>query len=166
MIENDKYVLIRAADVKPTKVTGSVLKGGSSQSSVAYSPMCSLAVTTRAPGFHSRARVHEGDELDYCVSGEIVIFVGDEGITMREGDFLRIRGGAVHWGIVTSDKPCTLVHIHTPPYIGNPGVANTAKGALFPSEKTQDFPTARDVFSEDIDTESIERKFFDSLAVA
>lgn len=149
--------LLRAENVPEDHIAGDVYKAGSRTARVVYSPNASIMITTRSPGYHSRASAHEGDELDYVTDGEMWLFIGRTGFIVRAGDFVRIPGGAMHWAWVTSDKPCTMVHVHTPPFIGNEGAADTAVGMLTDAEVTKGHPIAKDIFDHTLDTEAVER---------
>ncbi len=150
--------LLRAENVPLDHITGDVYKAGWRDARVVYSPNASIMITTRSPGYHSRASAHEGDELDYVTEGEMWLFIEDTGFIVRAGDFVRIPGGKMHWAWNNSDKPCTMVHIHTPPFIGNPGAADTAVGMLTEAEVRNGFPIAKDVFDHELDTEAVERR--------
>jgi mannose-6-phosphate isomerase-like protein (cupin superfamily) len=166
MIQSDDCILVKADEVVTDHIGGDVYKAGSRTARVVYSPAASIMVTTRTPGYHSRASAHEGDELDYCMSGEMLIFVGDKGYKVCAGDFIRIRGKAMHWALVTGDEPCTMMHVHTPPFVGNPKAADTAVAALFDGERKGEFPIAKDIFDHDFPTTEVEREYFESMASA
>ncbi|HEY4069886.1 MAG TPA: cupin domain-containing protein [Burkholderiaceae bacterium] len=166
MIQSDDCILVKAADVVTDEISGDVYKAGSRTARVVYSPHASIMVTTRTPGYHSRASAHEGDELDYCVSGEMLIFVGDKGYQVCAGDFIRIRGGAMHWALVSGDTPCTMMHVHTPPFVGNAGAADTAFAALFGGERKGEFPIAKDIFDHDFPTDGVEKAYFAAEAAS
>jgi mannose-6-phosphate isomerase-like protein (cupin superfamily) len=164
MERSDDCLLIKAHEVPEDNITGDVYKAGSRTAKVVYSPVASIMLTTRTPGYHSRASAHEGDELDYCVSGEMLIFVGKKGFKVCAGDFIRIRGGAQHWALVEGTEPCTMIHVHTPPFVGNPKAADSALAALFPGERKGEFPIAKDIFDPDFPTDEVERQYFAKLA--
>lgn len=166
MTPSDDCVHIKAANVPIDDIGGDVYKAGSRTARVVYSPCASIMVTTRTPGYHSHASAHEGDELDYCLQGEMLIFVGLKAYKVEAGDFIRIRGGAMHWALVTGDKPCSMVHVHTPPFVGNPGASEMAVAALFAGERVGEFPIAKDIFDPDFPTEEVERKYFAAEAGA
>jgi quercetin dioxygenase-like cupin family protein len=162
MTLNPNPYLLKADEVETDVISGAVHKGGSRSAKVVYSPVASVMVTTRQPGYHSRASAHEGDELDYCLSGEMWLFIEQEGFKISAGDFVRIPGGAQHWAIVRADQgPCTMIHVHTPPYVGNPGAKNTARSILFKGEEPGSFPVAKDIFDREFPMEEIERRVFE-----
>ena len=154
--------LLSAENVPVDEISGAVYKAGSRSAQVVYSPQASIMVTTRHPGYHSRASCHEGDELDYVVSGEMWLFVGDTGFKVKAGDFVRVPDGEVHWARVTGGTPCTMIHVHTPPFVGNPGAQDTAVGMLTAAEIADGFPIAKDIFTEDFPMDEIEKRVMGS----
>ena len=150
--------LLRAENVPTEFISGDVHKAGSRTAQVVYSPQASIMITTRSPGYHSRASAHEGDELDYITAGEMWLFIGRTGFKVKAGDFVRIPGGEMHWAWVTGDEPCTMLHVHTPPFIGNPGAANMAVGMLTAEEAKKGFAIAKDIFDHDFPMEEVERE--------
>lgn len=158
MTTPDNPYLLRAEDVPTDVIGGDVYKAGTRSAQVVYSPNASIMVTTRSPGYHSRASAHEGDELDYVLSGEMWLFIGETGFKVKAGDFVRIPGGAMHWARVISDQPCTMIHVHTPPFVGNPGAQDKAVAMITEAEKAKGFPIARDIFDHELPTAEIERR--------
>jgi len=149
--------LLRAENVPTDVISGNVYKAGSRTAQVVYSPKASIMVTTRSPGYHSRASAHEGDELDYVTAGEMWLFIGKTGFKVKAGDFVRIPGGEMHWAWVTGNEPCTMIHVHTPPFIGNPGAANTAVGMLTAAEAQSGFQVAKDIFDDNYPLDEVEQ---------
>jgi quercetin dioxygenase-like cupin family protein len=52
---------------------------------------------------------HDADETFYVIGGEITVFLGDERIDARPGDFLFVPKGAVHTWLVRSARAEALV---------------------------------------------------------
>ena len=104
-----------------------------------------------------RLSVIDGDELDYVTDGEMWLFIGKTGFKVKAGDFVRIPGGEMHWAWVTGDKPCTMLHVHTPPFIGNPKAKDMAVGILTNEEIKNGFPIAKDIFDHNFPVEEVER---------
>ena len=75
----------------------------------------SLMIARRSPGYHSKPHVHESEQLNYVLSGEIYIFTEDQAFHLQEGDFLRIPPNVVHWAWNRSDRDCELIESHAPP---------------------------------------------------
>jgi quercetin dioxygenase-like cupin family protein len=78
---------------------------------------CSLMLATRPGGYHSRPHIHDTEQMNYVIDGEIWVFVDDQFFLVQAGDFYRVPAMAVHWGWITSDKPCTILEVFAPPYV-------------------------------------------------
>lgn len=79
-----------------------------------FGPTHGLAVVERGPGYRSRPRVHDAEQLVWVVDGETWFYVEEEGYHLRPGDFLRIPRMAAHWERNRSDRPCTTVYANSP----------------------------------------------------
>jgi hypothetical protein len=55
-----------------------------------------------------------------------------------------------------------MIHVHTPPFVGNPGALETAVGILTDEELAEGFPIAKDIFVPDFPMEEVERKVMGS----
>jgi len=127
--------LARAEDIKDTiLVPPNRLQSGNITSKVAYGLESSMIVATRFPGYHSIPHVHDAEQLNWILEGEIYLFIEDDGFLARKGDFCRVPRNAVHWSWVQGTGPCTVVEVHTPPLIGDPGVIETAAAMTAPDE--------------------------------
>lgn len=72
------------------------------------------AVTTSGKG--PRPHRHHGQDEDfYVLEGEVQFASGDETVTVREGDFVRVPADTVHRYTVTSEQPCRMLIVLTPP---------------------------------------------------
>lgn len=149
--------LLPGENVPTDFISGDVHKAGSRTARVVYSANASIMITTRTPGYHSRASAHEGDELDYVMDGEMWLFIDKTGFKVKAGDFVRIPGGEMHWAWVIGDKPCTMLHVHTPPFIGNPGAADMAVGMVTDEEKKKGYAVAKDIFDHDFPMDEVEK---------
>ena len=85
-----------------------------------YGNEMSLMLASRPPGYHSFPHSHDAEQLNYCLDGEIWIFVNEEGHLLKKGDFHRVPRGAIHWAWNRSDRDVTLLEAHTPPLISFP----------------------------------------------
>lgn len=82
------------------------------ETEVAYS----LWETTTDPGKGPRPHRHHGQDEDfYVLQGEVQFVSDDETVTVRPGDFVRVPRNTVHSYTVTSDQPCRMLIILTPP---------------------------------------------------
>lgn len=127
--------LVRAQEIKDTVLVPTVkLQSGAIASKVAYGLESSMIIATRFPGYHSIPHMHDAEQLNWVAEGEIYVFIEDDGFLARKGDFCRIPRNAVHWSWVQGTGPCTVVELHTPPLIGDPGVPATAAAMIASDE--------------------------------
>ena len=49
------------------------------------------------PGYHTRPHMHDCEQMNYIVSGEMYFFVDGRGYRCRQGDVMRIPRNKVHW---------------------------------------------------------------------
>ena len=110
------------------------LKDGNVTSKMIYGTEGNFMIATREGGYHSTPHRHDSEQLNYVASGEIWIFVENDGFVARERDFFRIPRNAVHWSWIRSDAPCTLIESHVPPMTGDAGNAKAAVGLFAPGE--------------------------------
>ncbi len=114
-----------------------------------------MMVATRSPNYHSKPHKHDCEQLNYCASGEIWIFVDDKGYHLQEGDFFRVPRNKLHWAWVKGTKPCVLIQSHAPVL-----APNTRHGTvgLFDENETPNINATPPQESIDIDVSDIERK--------
>lgn len=132
------------------------LTGGAVTARIVYGEAMSLMTATRLPGYHSRPHKHDAEQLNYVLTGELFVFIGETGIHVRQGDVFRVPRNAIHWSWVRGTEPCTLLEVHAPPLLGDPGLFEgamplAAVGEVLsphpvPSDWPQDF--ARDAAEE------------------
>lgn len=91
---------------------------GSMISRKGYGNECSLMIAARAPGYHTRPHVHESEQINYVLEGEIWFFVEDKAFHCQQGDFHRIPANKVHWAWNRSDKNTVVAEAHAPGLIG------------------------------------------------
>lgn len=99
---------------------------GSMISRKAYGNECSLMIASRAPGYHTRPHVHESEQINYVLEGEIWFFIEAQGYHCKQGDFHRIPASKVHWAWNRSDKNTVVAEAHAPGLIG----ARAGEGAV------------------------------------
>lgn len=98
------------------------LKGGGMKTFHIFGQDSSMMLATRSAGYHSRPHIHRAEQLNYCVEGEMYIFIEGKPFHVRKGDFLRIPSMAVHWAWNRSDGDCTIVQSFAPGHqINRPG---------------------------------------------
>ena len=99
---------------------------GSMISRKGYGNECSLMIATRAPGYHTRPHVHESEQINYVLEGEIWFFVEDQGFHCKKGDFQRIPANKIHWAGNRFDKETVVAEAHAPGLVGG----KTGEGAV------------------------------------
>ena len=110
---------VKKENVPERKATRAGSEGeGSMISHKGYGNECSLMVATRAPGYHTRPHVHESEQINYVLDGEIWFFVEEQGYHCRKGDFQRVPANKVHWAWNRSDKQAVVAEAHAPGLIG------------------------------------------------
>ena len=115
-------------------VPAKYLSGGSLTPKIAYGAEMSMMVATRLPGYHSKPHAHDAEQLNYVLAGELYVFIDKVAVHVKRGDILRIPRGAVHWSWVQGTEPCTLLEVHTPPLLGDPGVLEGSTPLFGPDE--------------------------------
>jgi len=84
----------------------------------AHGNECSLMIAVRAPGYHTKPHVHESEQINYILEGEIWFFVEDKGFSCKQGDFQRIPANKIHWAWNRADKNTVVAEAHAPALIG------------------------------------------------
>lgn len=74
----------------------------------------SMMIARRTAGYHSKPHVHDCEQLNYMLDGELSIFVDKNVYHLKKGDFLRIPPNVVHWSWNRSEKHCELFECHAP----------------------------------------------------
>jgi len=105
--------------VKAEEIKSDTIKTQYTQMStrIVYGNESSLMLATRPGGYHSRPHKHDTEQMNYVIDGEIWVFVEDQFFLVKAGDFYRVPSNAVHWGWITSDKPCTILEVFAPTYV-------------------------------------------------
>jgi mannose-6-phosphate isomerase-like protein (cupin superfamily) len=139
-------------------VSAKHLSSGSIGAKIVYGMDASMIVATRQPGYHSKPHMHDAEQLNYVLAGELYVFIDDGGFLVKEGDLFRVPRNAVHWSWVQGTKPCVLLEMHAPPLIGDPGVADTAVALMHGTEKDADMVRVRSEWPADVEHAAIERR--------
>jgi quercetin dioxygenase-like cupin family protein len=127
---------VSLADIPETVlVPAKYLSGGSVGAQIAYGRDVSLMIATRQPGYHSKPHLHDAEQLNYVLEGELYVFVENNGFLATKGDLFRIPRNAIHWSWVRGNGPCVLLEAHSPPLVGDPGVTDTAVALMDSSER-------------------------------
>jgi quercetin dioxygenase-like cupin family protein len=152
-------LMIRLDDVPETVlVPATHLSGGSIGAKIAYGKDASIIVATRQPGYHSKPHLHDAEQLNYVLAGELYVFIDDTGFLVKTGDLFRVPRNAVHWSWVQGTKPCVLLEAHAPPLIGDPGITDTAVALMTDAEESAVVTGIGSEWPHDVDQASVERR--------
>ena len=147
------------ADIPDTNlVPAQFLSGGSVGAKIAYGLDASIMMATRQPQYHSKPHLHDSEQLNYVLEGELYVFVDGDGFLAKKGDVFRIPRNAIHWSWVQGATPCVLLEAHTPPLIGDPGVIDTAKALIGEDEAREGIVAVPSHWPADFNPDAVERK--------
>ena len=124
-------LLVRQEQLKDS-VHLHMAKAGRLTSKFVYGLESNMMMATRAAGYHSQPHIHDCEQLNYLVAGEIWIFLSDAAYHLRAGDFMRVPRLAPHWAWNPIDRPCALFEAHSP--VLEPGNKSNACALLDPTE--------------------------------
>jgi len=141
------------------------LHAGSVGAKIAHGLESSIMVAVRQPQYHSRPHRHDAEQLNFVLGGELYVFVDATGFLAKEGDIFRIPRNAVHWSWVQGAIPCTLLEVHVPPLIGDPGAAATAASLLGDGEARNGVTSVSTIWPEGIDQAAVERRVIGEVAI-
>ena len=124
----------------------------------AYGNECSMMIAVRAPGYHTKPHVHESEQINYIMEGEIWFFVEEKGFHCKKGDFQRIPANKIHWAWNRSDKDAVVAEAHAPGLIG--GRTGEGAVALFDEGETPQIRGPGENRFVPYDQDAAERKYF------
>jgi mannose-6-phosphate isomerase-like protein (cupin superfamily) len=75
----------------------------------------SLMFAERASGYHTSPHMHDCEQMNYIVSGEIYFFVDGRGYRCKAGDVMRIPRNKVHWAWNRGNETAVVFESHSPP---------------------------------------------------
>ncbi len=101
-----------------------------------YGNECSLMIAVRKSGYHTKPHVHESEQINYIMDGEIWFFVEEEGFHCKKGDFQRIPANKIHWAWNRSDRDAVVAEAHAPALIGG-RAGESALGLFADGESAQ-----------------------------
>lgn len=127
------------------------LSGGSVGAKITYGKTCSMMLATREPGYHSKPHKHVAEQLNYVLEGEAYVFIGDDVVRASPGDIVRIPSNVIHWSWVVGDSPCTVIEMHTPSLVGDPGVLDSAVSLMSAEEESDGFSYVESEYLSDFD---------------
>ena len=125
-----------------------------------YGTETSIVFATRDAGYHTTPHVHDCEQFNIILSGEIWFFVEDQGWKCGAGDVMRIPRNKVHWAWNRGPAQASVIESHSPPLTGNKGMLDHAIGLLGPDEdvKTINHTSNRHADYDPKDIEAVERR--------
>jgi hypothetical protein len=126
-----------------------------------YGTDTGMMLAKRQQGYHSRPHVHDSEQFNYIMQGEIWFFVERQGFRCKTGDFMRIPRNAVHWTWVRAAGGCTMLETHTPSLTGDPELKG-AVSLVASTETAPRIPGVTNIFIDypeagDIERQALER---------
>lgn len=123
-----------------------------------YGNECSLMIAARAAGYHTKPHVHDSEQINYVLDGEIWFFVEEKGFHCKKGDFQRIPANKIHWAWNRSDQDALVAEAHAPGLIA--GRAGEGAVALFDDGETPQIKGPGENKFVPYDAASVESKYF------
>lgn len=139
--ENSPWVA-RSASVRPSQHS-QMASAGKLESLFVYGETTNLMVATRAGRYHSKPHIHDCEQLNLLLKGQLWIFLEDRGYLLRPGDFFRVPRLRSHWAWNDEETDCLLVEVHSP--VLDPAAKENAV-PLFPKERMPFLKTVRNLF--------------------
>ena len=84
----------------------------------AYGNECNLMIATRGSGYHTKPHVHDCEQINYVLEGDIWFFVEERGFHCQKGEFQRVPASKIHWAWNNSERDAVVAEVHAPALIG------------------------------------------------
>jgi mannose-6-phosphate isomerase-like protein (cupin superfamily) len=132
---------INRRDIKMTERVAMAAVGHSVlRSQKVHGADTSLMFAERAAGYHTSPHMHDCEQMNYIVSGEIYFFVDGRGYRCRAGDVMRIPRNKVHWAWNRGTETAVIFESHAPPLRDRGGDAAALLGPDDDAAKIQQTP--------------------------
>src|ERR1700730_15682866 len=105
-----------------------------------YGVETSIMFAERASGYHTSPHMHDCEQMNYIVSGEIYFFVDGRGYRCKAGDVMRIPRNKVHWAWNRGNETAVVFESHSPPLRDRGGEAAALLGPDDDAAKIQQTP--------------------------
>ena len=113
LLSHEGGLFVRGRDLADSVHLTSAMTGRLSSKFV-YGNSSNLVLAKRAGKYHSPPHLHDCDQLNYLIEGELWIYLENEAYYLRPGDFMRVPRMSPHWAWNPSDKDCVLLEAHSP----------------------------------------------------
>ena len=118
MSDKPRYQVNRR-DVKMTEQVAQAAVGRSVlRTQKVYGTETSIMFAERAAGYHTSPHMHDCEQMNYIVSGEMFFFVDGRGYRCKAGDVMRIPRNKVHWAWNRGSETAVVFESHSPPLTG------------------------------------------------
>jgi mannose-6-phosphate isomerase-like protein (cupin superfamily) len=115
MLDKPNYRVNRR-DIKMTERLAQAAVGRSIlRAQKVYGTDTSIMFAERASGYHTSPHMHDCEQMNYIVSGEIYFFVDGRGYRCKAGDVMRIPRNKVHWAWNRGTEIAVVFESHSPP---------------------------------------------------
>jgi quercetin dioxygenase-like cupin family protein len=74
----------------------------------------SIMLADRGSGYHTKPHIHDCEQWNYIIAGEIWFFVEQYGYRCRKGDIMRIPRNRPHWAYNRSNDDAVVFECHAP----------------------------------------------------
>ena len=79
-----------------------------------YGNSCSIMMAERPVGYHTIPHVHECEQFNVVLEGEVYLFVEEDAFLLKAGDVHRVPKNALHWAWNKGDITCKMIEVHAP----------------------------------------------------
>jgi mannose-6-phosphate isomerase-like protein (cupin superfamily) len=118
-MSNKPNYRVNRATVKMTEQVAQAAVGRSMlRSQKVYGTETSIMFAERGSGYHTRPHMHDCEQMNYIVSGNIYFFVDGRGYLCGPGDVMRIPRNKVHWAWNRGAETAVVFESHSPPLTG------------------------------------------------
>src|ERR1700675_5076484 len=115
-MSNKPNYRVNRATVKMTEQVAQAAVGRSMlRSQKVYGTETSIMFAERGSGYHTRPHMHDCEQMNYIVSGNIYFFVDGRGYQCGPGDVMRIPRNKVHWAWNRGAETAVVFESHSPP---------------------------------------------------
>ncbi len=81
---------------------------------ISYGTNASLMIGSRPEGYHSKPHVHDCEQLNYVIDGQLWLFVEKQAFLLKKGDHMRVPPNKLHWSWNKGPGTSILAEVHSP----------------------------------------------------
>jgi quercetin dioxygenase-like cupin family protein len=130
---------------------------------IIHGAQAGLMLADRGPGYHTKPHIHDAEQWNYILEGEMWFFVENNGWRCRKGDVMRIPKNRMHWAWNRGKTNAIILECHTPRLSADHQNDELIAMALGDDEDTNQFPVMTNTFTpfNQADIDEIERRAFE-----